>query len=107
MILFLFFFYAAYNFSVGPVTSIFTSDILKDEGMSYSIVMNWLGNVISLTLFLNTKVFVNNIIFGVCALLGFVFSYKFIVETRYMNFNDIQKTYKNNAVLQDAKQAPN
>lgn len=29
-VLSLFAFYAAYNFSIGPVTSIFTSDILKD-----------------------------------------------------------------------------
>ncbi|KAL4508495.1 hypothetical protein ABPG72_003799 [Tetrahymena utriculariae] len=96
LVLFLFFFYAAYNFSVGPVTSIFTSDILKDEGMSYSIVMNWLGNVISLTLFLNTQVYVNCIVFALSAFCGFTFCLKYVVETRYMNFNDIQKTYQNN-----------
>lgn len=91
----LFAFYAAYNFSVGPVTSIFTSDILKDRGMSFSIVMNWLGNTISLLLNYNTELSVNFYIFSACAFCGFICSLKFVVETRYKDFNDILRTYQN------------
>lgn len=85
-VLCLFFFYAAYNFSVGPATSIFTSDILKDKGISYSVAMNWLGNIISLVLYLNTHLHINFFVYGVFALIGFLFSTKFVIETRYMNF---------------------
>jgi len=91
----LFAFYAAYNFSIGPVTSIFTSDILKDRGMSYSIVMNWLGNTISLLLNFNTKLFINYYVFSACAFCGCFCALRFVVETRYKDFNDILKTYEN------------
>lgn len=92
----LFLFYATYNFSVGPVTSIFTSDILKDKGITYSVAANWLGNIISLVLFLNTDLYINYIVFGVAGLIGCLVSYKFVIETRYLDYAQIQRAYNSN-----------
>lgn len=89
----LFLFYAAYNFSVGPVTSIFTSDMLKDKGITYSVAMNWLGNIISLALYLNTELYINYIVFGTAGLIGCIVSLKFVIETRYLDYAQIQRAY--------------
>lgn len=91
----LFLFYGTYNFSVGPVTSIFTSDILKDKGITYSVAANWFGNIISLLLFLNTDLYINYIIFGVAGLIGCFVSFKFVIETRYLDYAQIQRAYNN------------
>ncbi|EWS75983.1 MFS transporter (macronuclear) [Tetrahymena thermophila SB210] len=93
-LMFVFFFYASYNFTVGPVTVILTSDILKDRGFSYSIMMNWVGVFLSIMLLINPQQYINHIIYGTFALFGFLFSVKYIVETKWLNFNDIQDLYQ-------------
>lgn len=42
----IFLFFGTFNCSVGPVTWIFTSDILKGKALSLSIAANWIGNTI-------------------------------------------------------------
>ncbi|EAR82492.1 MFS transporter (macronuclear) [Tetrahymena thermophila SB210] len=93
-LLFIFFFYAAYNFTVGPVTVILTTDILKDRGLSYSIMANWLGIFFSFILLINPYQYINHIIYGSFAFFGFIFSINYIVETRWLNFSNIQELYK-------------
>lgn len=97
-VLCLFSFYAVYNFSVGPATSIFTSDILKDRGITYAVALNWVGNIISLVLYLNTHIHINYFVYGVCAFLGFLFSSKYVIETRYLTFNEIVVKYNPNII---------
>ncbi|EAR82494.1 MFS transporter (macronuclear) [Tetrahymena thermophila SB210] len=93
-LLFIFFFYAAYSFTVGPVTVILTTDILKDRGLSYSMMAFWLGIFFSLILLINPYQYINHIIYGSFAFLGFLFSINYIAETRWLNFSNIQELYK-------------
>ncbi|EAR82490.1 MFS transporter (macronuclear) [Tetrahymena thermophila SB210] len=92
--MFLLFFYASFNFTIGPVTVILTSDILKDRGFSYSIMANWLGHFFSFVLLVNPYQYINHIIYGFFGFLGFLFSMKYIVETRWFNFSNLQEIYK-------------
>ncbi|KAL4484397.1 hypothetical protein ABPG74_019574 [Tetrahymena malaccensis] len=92
--MFLLFFYASFNFTIGPVTVILTSDILKDRGFSYSIMANWLGHFFSFVLLVNPYQYINHIIYGIFSFLGFLFSMKYIIETRWFNFSNLQEIYK-------------
>jgi len=90
----LFSFFAAYNFTVGPVTSILSSDILKDKGMSVSVAANWLGTFVSIGLtIMDHDFYINVVVYTVCAFVGFLFSAVFIIETYWLNFTDIVSLY--------------
>ncbi|KAL4484398.1 hypothetical protein ABPG74_019575 [Tetrahymena malaccensis] len=93
-LMFVFLFYASYSFSVGHVVVILTSDILKDRGFHYSIMANWLGLLISFCLLVNPYQYINHIIYGTFAFIGFLFSIKYIAETKWLNFSKIQELYK-------------
>ena len=54
VILLIFLYYGCFNCSLGPVVWILGSDILKEEGISLSILVNWTGNICATLLGLNT-----------------------------------------------------
>ena len=83
-------FFIVYNLTIGPFTGILTSEIVKDESMSYSILMNWLGNVISLCMNFNEHYWINYIIFGAFSILGLLYCSYFIKETKEFVLNAIK-----------------
>ena len=95
----MFLFFGAFNCSVGPVTWIYTSDILKGRGLSASITANWAGNVIVSLVFIamNDFSFVHVSLvfafFAVSCFVASVLSMRTILETEGKSFKEIIKLY--------------
>lgn len=90
----LFSFFAAYNFTLGPITSILTADILKDRGMSISVASNWIGMFISIVIeIMDIDFYINCLCYAGFAFLGFLFSAVYIIETYWLTFPDIVALY--------------
>ncbi|KAL4508496.1 hypothetical protein ABPG72_003800 [Tetrahymena utriculariae] len=93
---FVFVFYGTFNCSIGPVTWIYTSDILKGKYLFYSIGCNWFGVFLASLMYLNDdpdKQWINFGIFSFFCFVGAVYSYKKIIETEGKKYFQIIKEY--------------
>ncbi|KAL4508497.1 hypothetical protein ABPG72_003801 [Tetrahymena utriculariae] len=93
-IVIIFIFYACFNCSIGPVTWIFNSDIVKEEGMSYGVLSNWFGNIVSTLINLNSLIQINFLVFGGFSTAGLLFITKFVLETKDKTYPEIQRLYE-------------
>lgn len=93
-------FIAFFEFSSGPITWLYMSEIMQDKTQSIATVLNWLVNlVISLvTPSLISSIGKDNIgyIFmsvGVLTLVGAIFMYFFMIETKGLSPQEIEEKF--------------
>lgn len=84
-----------FSISLGPLTWIYTSDILPQLGVSLATTFNLIftaGVAFGFPMIENTwNVGTAFIIFGICSIIGLGFVYKFLVESKNKSMEDIWK----------------
>ncbi|KAL4456864.1 hypothetical protein ABPG74_014502 [Tetrahymena malaccensis] len=96
IIVFVFVFYGTFNCSIGPVTWIYTSDILKGKYLFWSVGCNWFGVFLASLLQFNDNVssqWINFSIFSFFCFAGAAYSYYKIIETEGKRYYQIIKEY--------------
>ncbi|EAR99359.1 MFS transporter (macronuclear) [Tetrahymena thermophila SB210] len=96
IIVFVFVFYGTFNCSIGPVTWIYTSDILKGKYLFWSVGCNWFGVFLASLLQLNDNYqyqYINFSLFSFFCFIGAVYSYYKIIETEGKRYFEIIKEY--------------
>ncbi|CAK91340.1 unnamed protein product (macronuclear) [Paramecium tetraurelia] len=97
VIIFMFLYLAAFQLSLGPVVWIYDADVLDEKGMSIAVLCNWLGCAIVAQFF----GFINNHggmqtsfgLFFVFCLLGTIYIYFQVKETKGKNPKDIDQMF--------------
>jgi hypothetical protein len=79
---FIFCYYLAFNFSLGPIVWLYNSEILPEKGISIATLANWYGGtVVTLVLPYFSAFWPLFLIFGIVCVISTLFCMKYVKET--------------------------
>jgi MFS family permease len=97
LIAFVFLYLSAFGLSLGPLTWVYNAEILTGKGVTITTLANWFGTiVISFTfpvLVDHIDMWIIFVFFAVSCLLGAIFIYFYVVETKGLTSKEIEAAF--------------
>lgn len=93
-VVFVFLFYLAFNFSLGPIVWLYCSEILPEKGLSIATMFNWIGaSIIVLVLPYVSELWILFIFYAVVCFVCVGFTIVFVKETKGKSKIDIHNMF--------------